>query len=69
VRRRHEQDVAYDSAAYLDVLLTYSGHRALAPDRREGLLACLAALIDGRYGGTIVKRYAYELRVARRREA
>lgn len=33
----------------------------------QGLLACVARLIDGRHGGEIVKRYLYELRVAHRR--
>jgi SAM-dependent methyltransferase len=64
--RRHEQDVEYPTAAYLDVLRTYSGHRALAADARDGLLACVAELIDGRYGGRVTKRYLHELRVARR---
>ncbi|MGH3549584.1 MAG: class I SAM-dependent methyltransferase [Pseudonocardiaceae bacterium] len=65
VRRRYQQDVAYTTSSYLDVLRTYSGHRALRPDRRQRLLTCIAELIDGKYGGMIVKRYLYELRVAR----
>ena len=52
--RRYERDLAYSTASYLDVLLTYSGHRALDPSRRKGLLDCIAGLIDGRYGGRIV---------------
>lgn len=66
VRRRHHRDVTYSTRGYLDVLSTYSGHRALTADRRAGLLDCLGQLIDTRYGGTITKRYLYELRVARR---
>jgi SAM-dependent methyltransferase len=65
--RRYERDLDYSTAAYLDVLRTYSGHRALAPAARAGLLGCIAALIDGRYGGRIAKRYMTELRVAHRR--
>ena len=49
------------------MLLTYSGHRALAPVAQRGLLDCVADLIDARYGGRIVKRYLTELRVAYRR--
>jgi SAM-dependent methyltransferase len=64
--RRYEWDQPYTTAAYLDVLRTYSGHRALAPAARQGLLECLAHLIDSRYGGRITKRYLTELRVARR---
>ena len=51
------QDVRYPTQSYLDLLATYSGHRALDADRREALLRCIADLIDGRYGGAIVKRY------------
>lgn len=65
VRRRYLADVGYTAAAYLDLLGTYSNHRALPAANREGLLACIGGLIDGAYGGRIVKRYLYELRVAR----
>jgi SAM-dependent methyltransferase len=64
--RRYETDRAYTTAAYLDVLQTYSGHRAMDPDARDGLLACIATLIDTRYGGLIVKRYLRTICVARR---
>jgi SAM-dependent methyltransferase len=64
VRRRHTQSIRYTTAEYLDVLRTYSGHRALPPDRRQGLLDCLARLIDDRHGGAVIKTYLYELRVA-----
>ena len=57
--------MAYDTAGYLELLQTYSNHRALPSANREGLLACIGALIDGSYGGRITKRYLYELRVAR----
>lgn len=67
VRRRYQQDVAYTTSSYLDVLGTYPGHRALGAKRRQGLLACIAELLDREYGGKIVKRYLYELRVARKR--
>lgn len=63
--RRYETDRSYTTAEYLDVLRTYSGHRALRDDLRAGLLACIAELIDARFGGRIVKRYLTELRVAR----
>ena len=65
--RRYEWELAYPTAAYLETLLTYSGHRALAPEARGGLLACIAELIESRYGGCITKRYLTELRVAHRR--
>jgi SAM-dependent methyltransferase len=66
VFRRHATDVPYTRAEYIDVLLTYSGHRALEPPLQRGLLDCISGLIDGKYGGRIVKRYLSELRLARR---
>jgi SAM-dependent methyltransferase len=63
---RYPTDIPYTTASYIDVLLTYSGHRALGPDAQRGLLDCIAGLIDERYGGQIVKRYLSELRLARR---
>lgn len=65
VRRRYRADVTYDRQGYLDLLSTYSGHRALRPDQRRGLFDCIGGLIENRYGGSITKAYLYELRVAR----
>jgi SAM-dependent methyltransferase len=62
--RRYEWELDYTTAAYLDLLRTYSGHRDLDPRARSGLLGCIADLIDSRYGGQITKRYLTELRVA-----
>ncbi|MFD4023912.1 class I SAM-dependent methyltransferase [Streptomyces sp. NPDC058576] len=67
VFRRYERDLTYTTAEYLDVLRTYSGHRALPEAARSGLLACVAGLIDGRYGGRVSKRYLIELGVSHRR--
>jgi SAM-dependent methyltransferase len=66
--RRYERDVEYTSAAFTDVHRTYSNIIAMPPAAREGLLGCLAHLIDSRYGGRISKHYLFELRVARRRD-
>ncbi|EIV92907.1 trans-aconitate 2-methyltransferase [Frankia sp. QA3] len=65
---RYEWELPYTSAEYLDVLRTYSGHRALAPPARHGLLRCIENLIEHNYGGAITKRYLTELRVACRRK-
>jgi len=67
VFRRWERELRYSTGAYLDVLRTYSGHRTLEPAARDGLLACIAQLIDTRFGGRIGKHYMTELRVAHRR--
>ena len=66
VFHRYEWTETYSATAYRDLLLTYSGHRALESDRREHLLACITELIEGRYGGSITKRYLTELRLAHR---
>lgn len=65
--RRYAWDLSYSTSAYLETLMTYSGHRALAPEARTNLLACIAHLIESRNGGRITKRYMTELRIARRR--
>ncbi|WP_137234730.1 class I SAM-dependent methyltransferase [Streptomyces sp. BPSDS2] len=66
VFRRYTWDRTYSTAEYLDVLRTYSGHRALPDAARNGLLACVAGLIDGHYGGRVTKRYLIELAVSHR---
>jgi SAM-dependent methyltransferase len=62
--RRYQWERSYSTAGYLEVLLTYSGHRALEPAAQARLLGCLAELINARFGGRISKRYLTELRVA-----
>lgn len=64
--RRYEWERTYSTLEYIDLLLTYSGHRALPPNRRSGLLNCIANLIDTEYGGRITKRYMTELATAHR---
>jgi SAM-dependent methyltransferase len=64
--RRYEWELSYSRASYLELLLTYSGHRALEPKARSNLLACIGRLIDTRFGGRIAKRYLTELRVSPR---
>ncbi|MHC3469977.1 class I SAM-dependent methyltransferase [Streptomyces sp. 7R007] len=64
--RRHTQDIAYTTDEYIDVLLTYSGHRALDDTARRGLLMCLRQLMDARHGGRVTKRYLHELITAER---
>ena len=62
--RRYERDLPYTTASYIEVLLTYSGHRALDPPAQASLLDCIATLIDTRHGGRVTKSYLTELRVA-----
>ncbi len=65
--RRYTWSETYSSSAYRDLLLTYSGHRALEQPRQLGLLDCIAQLIDRDYSGRITKQYMTELQLARRR--
>ena len=65
--RRYEWDATYSTDDYRSLLRTYSGHIAMDPNDQNGLLGCIAALMDDRYGGLITKRYLTELRVAERR--
>ncbi len=59
----YEWDRTYTTDEYIDLLLTYSNHRALRPDRQAGLLTCVSALIDD-HGGSVTKRYLTRLAVA-----
>ncbi|WP_245908104.1 class I SAM-dependent methyltransferase [Pseudosporangium ferrugineum] len=63
---RYEWEQAYSTGEYLDLLLTYSGHRALPAAQQTGLLDCIGRLIDEDHGGRMVKRYLTELRTAHR---
>lgn len=58
---------SYTTEEYLGLISTFSDHRALAEDAREGLFACLRELLDGRYHGSIVRTHAYFLVLARRK--
>jgi len=62
---RYEWELSYSTSDYLDLLCTYSNHRALPEAARQDLLECVAKLIDDQ-GGRIVKRYLAELRIAER---
>jgi SAM-dependent methyltransferase len=64
--RRYAADITYTRAEYLDLLSTYSGHIALAPQQRQGLYACLGALIDDQFAGAITKRYLFEVSTAQK---
>jgi hypothetical protein len=66
VFRRYEWDQGYTRGGYLDLLLTYSNHRALPAPARAGLLDCVGALIEDGYGGRITKRYLTQMWLARR---
>lgn len=63
--RRYEWEIGYSTAAYRDLLLSYSRHIDMESIAQAGLLDCIGDLMETRYGGRIAKRYMAELRVAR----
>jgi len=65
--RHYRWDETYDTAGYLRVLNTYSGHRSLHDETRSRLFRGIADLIDNSYGGRIVKGYLTTVYVAQRR--
>jgi SAM-dependent methyltransferase len=60
--RRYVRDVDYSTAEYLELLSSYSDHRALTTQRRDGLYDCIGTRIDAA-GGSITKRYLNQLSV------
>lgn len=62
--RRYSWDEQYTTERYMAVLNTYSGHISLPSERRKRLLDGIAALMDTRYGGRVVKGYGALLYVA-----
>jgi len=66
VTKRYAWTQTYTATEYRDLLLTYTGHRALKPTNRARLLECITGLIETRYTGRITKQYLNELCMARR---
>jgi SAM-dependent methyltransferase len=64
-RHRYLWDIAYDADAYIAVLSTYSGHRALHAVQREELFARIRQRIEPR--GGVRKTYLATLDIARTR--
>jgi SAM-dependent methyltransferase len=67
VFRRWLQETEYTTDTYFDLLRSFSGHIALAPDSRAALFACLRELLESRYGGRVRRATLVEMCVARRR--
>ncbi|MFE9763620.1 class I SAM-dependent methyltransferase [Streptomyces sp. NPDC005808] len=64
--RRFAQEITYSAPEYLDLLCTFSNHRALDATALTGLLDCVGDLIENRNGGSVTKRTLHELITARR---
>jgi SAM-dependent methyltransferase len=65
-QRAYPWEAIYTAETYEQLLMTYSGHRALEAEPRSALLACIRDLIDRKFGGRITKRYLFQLAVAHR---
>lgn len=66
---RHQRwvvDIVYTADEYLNILQTFSGHRALEGDQRRELLARIRRRIEARPGGRVRKSLLMLLTVARR---
>lgn len=64
--RRYQWDHTYRTGEYLDLLMTFAGHRQLEDFQRESLLRCIANCIDSYHNGVIVKRHLTEVLMAQR---
>lgn len=67
--RRYTWEMTYDTEGYLRLLDSYSSYRILEPGVHERLFAALAALIETRFGGSVIRRWEAELFLARRQAA
>jgi hypothetical protein len=64
--RRYQWQQTYSASDYLNLLMTYSGHRAMEPQARSDLFACITNRIDNVYNGQIIKQYRTRLAIARK---
>ena len=64
--RRYLVEVAYSADEYVDLLDTYSGHRAMPEDKRSALYSELRRRIEARPDGRVRKAYLFILNLARR---
>jgi SAM-dependent methyltransferase len=64
--RSFAQEITYTVPQYLDLLRTFSNHRALDTTSLTGLLDCVRDLIENRNGGRVTKRTLHQLITARR---
>lgn len=61
-------EVVYDADAYLRLLDTFSGHRAMEPDKRAILDAEIRRRLGGRPDGLLRRHWGARLHVARRKD-
>lgn len=59
--------VLYSANEYVELLATFSPTISMEPMKRGEFLTRIRGLIDDRFGGTISKRYAMTLTIARKK--
>jgi hypothetical protein len=64
-RHRHEIPQRHTTTSYVGWLRTDSLILSLDDQARAGFLADIAALIDGKYGGSVARNLAYDVITAR----
>ncbi len=63
--RKHYQASKYSAAAYIELLDTFSDHRALAPDKRRQLFEAIENLIQATFSGEVIRETVALLYMAR----
>ncbi len=64
--RRYPWDQTYSTAAYADLVRSYSDTQMMEPTARESLIADLCRVIDTEYHGTVVRPLVVTLTLGRR---
>lgn len=64
---RYRWDQTYTSAAYADLVRSYSNSQAMAPPAREALIADLCTVIDAKYHGLVTRPLVVTLTLGRKR--
>ena len=64
--RRYRWDQTYPTAAYADLVRSYSNSLAMEPDAMEALIADLSHVIDTEYGGSVTRPLVITLTLGRK---
>jgi hypothetical protein len=59
-------DIPSDRDHYLSLISTYSSTLSIPEPHRSRLTRCIGDLIDGQFGGSITKRYRFDLMITQR---
>jgi SAM-dependent methyltransferase len=65
--RQYDWEITYDAESYIALLDTFSGHLAMAPDKRDHLYGAIRTRLADRPDGALRRHWGSVLHVARRR--